>query len=83
MKQLAGKVALVTGAGSGIGLGIATALAQAGVKVMLCDIQQDALGRALADLRATNAGVSAVRDVDRARQSLNATPPASGPAPRC
>ena len=60
MKQLAGKVALVTGAGSGIGLGIATALAQAGVKVMLCDIQQDALDRALADLRATNADVSGV-----------------------
>lgn len=60
MKHLAGKVALVTGAGSGIGLGIATALAQAGVKVMLCDIQQDALDRALADLRATNADVSGV-----------------------
>ena len=61
MKHLAGKVALVTGAGSGIGLGIATALAQAGVKVMLCDIEQDALDRALAGLRATNADVAAVR----------------------
>ena len=61
MKNLAGKVALVTGAGSGIGLGIATALAQAGVKVMLCDIEQEALDRALAGLRATNADVAAVR----------------------
>jgi len=61
MKHLAGKVALVTGAGSGIGLGIATALAQAGVKVMLCDIQQDALESALASLRATNADVSGFR----------------------
>ena len=43
MKDLAGKTAFVTGAGSGIGLGIATALAQAGVKVMLCDIEQAAL----------------------------------------
>ena len=60
MKHLAGKVALVTGAGSGIGLGIATALAQAGVKVMLCDIQQDALDSALAGLRATNADVAGV-----------------------
>ena len=77
MKQLAGKVALVTGAGSGIGLGIATALAQAGVKVMLCDIQQDALDRVLADLRATNADVSAVRaDVslkDELRAAADAT----------
>src|SRR5215510_10129926 len=32
MKDLAGKVAFVTGAASGIGLGISTALAQAGVK---------------------------------------------------
>lgn len=61
MKDLAGKTAFVTGAGSGIGLGIATALAQAGVKVMLCDIEQAALDTALAGLRATNADVSAVR----------------------
>lgn len=60
MKTLAGKVALVTGAGSGIGLGISTALAQAGVKVMLCDIEQNALDQALAGLRATNADVAGV-----------------------
>ena len=46
MKDLAGKTAFVTGAASGIGLGIATALAQAGVKVMLCDIEEAALDRA-------------------------------------
>ena len=45
MKDLAGKTAFVTGAASGIGLGIATALAQAGVKVMLCDIEEAALAR--------------------------------------
>lgn len=61
MKELAGRVAFVTGAGSGIGLGIATALAQAGVKVMLCDIEQAALDSALAKLRATNADVRGVR----------------------
>ena len=61
MQQLAGKVAFVTGAGSGIGLGIATALAQAGVKVMLCDIEQGALDKALAGLKATNADVSGVK----------------------
>jgi NAD(P)-dependent dehydrogenase (short-subunit alcohol dehydrogenase family) len=61
MKDLAGKVAFVTGAGSGIGLGIATALAQAGVKVMLCDIQQAALDAAVAKLKQTNADVDGVR----------------------
>jgi NAD(P)-dependent dehydrogenase (short-subunit alcohol dehydrogenase family) len=60
MKDLTGRVAFVTGAGSGIGLGIATALAQAGVKVMLCDIEQTALDKALAGLKATNADVSGV-----------------------
>jgi NAD(P)-dependent dehydrogenase (short-subunit alcohol dehydrogenase family) len=50
----------VTGAASGIGLGIATALAQAGVKVMLCDIEKGALDAAVAGLRATNADVEGV-----------------------
>lgn len=61
MKDLAGKTAFVTGAGSGIGLGIATALAQAGVKVMLCDIEPAALDAAVAGLRATNADVEGVK----------------------
>lgn len=61
MKDLAGKVAFVTGAGSGIGQGIATALAQAGVKVMLCDVQQAALDNAVAKLKATNADVDGVK----------------------
>lgn len=61
MKDLAGKAAFVTGAASGIGLGIATALAQAGVKVMLCDIEQGALDTAVANLKATNADVDGVR----------------------
>jgi NAD(P)-dependent dehydrogenase (short-subunit alcohol dehydrogenase family) len=61
MQDLVGKTAFVTGAASGIGLGIATALAQAGVKVMLCDIEAAALDAALAGLQATNADVAAVR----------------------
>jgi NAD(P)-dependent dehydrogenase (short-subunit alcohol dehydrogenase family) len=61
MKDLAGKTAFVTGAASGIGLGIASALAQAGVKVMLCDIEQPALAAALEMLRATNADVDGVQ----------------------
>lgn len=61
MKDLAGKTAFVTGAASGIGLGIATALAQAGVKVMLCDIEEEALSAALKQLRLTNVDVERVK----------------------
>jgi NAD(P)-dependent dehydrogenase (short-subunit alcohol dehydrogenase family) len=61
MKDLAGKTAFVTGAASGIGLGIATALAQAGVKVMLCDIEEAALAAAVARLKSTNTDVNSVK----------------------
>ena len=50
MRDLVGKTVFVTGAASGIGFGIATALAQAGVKVMLCDIEEAAPTKAVADL---------------------------------
>jgi len=60
MKDLVGKTAFITGAASGIGLGVATRLAQAGVKVMLCDIEQQALDKALAELKRTNADVDSV-----------------------
>src|SRR5262249_54066437 len=43
------------------GLGIATALAQAGVKVMLCDIEEAALAAAREKLQLTNADVDAVK----------------------
>ena len=61
MKDLARQTAFVTGAASGIGLGIATALAQAGVKVMLCDIEERALAKAVEGLKQTNADVDSVR----------------------
>jgi NAD(P)-dependent dehydrogenase (short-subunit alcohol dehydrogenase family) len=61
MKDLAGKTVFVTGAASGIGLGIATAFAQAGAKVMLCDIEEAALSVAVEKLRLTNADVDGVK----------------------
>jgi NAD(P)-dependent dehydrogenase (short-subunit alcohol dehydrogenase family) len=62
MKDLAGKVAFVTGAASGIGLGISTALAQAGMKVVLCDIEDAVREKAVEELkRKTNADVSGVK----------------------
>jgi NAD(P)-dependent dehydrogenase (short-subunit alcohol dehydrogenase family) len=61
MKDLVGKTAFVTGAASGIGLGIAGALAQAGAKVMLCDIEEAALAKAVEGLKRTNADVDGVK----------------------
>jgi NAD(P)-dependent dehydrogenase (short-subunit alcohol dehydrogenase family) len=61
VKELAGKIAFVTGAASGIGLGIATAFAQAGAKVMLCDIEEAALSAALEHLRLNNVDVDGVK----------------------
>jgi NAD(P)-dependent dehydrogenase (short-subunit alcohol dehydrogenase family) len=72
MKDLANKTAFVTGAASGIGLGIATALAQAGAKVMLCDIEEAALGKAVEGLKRTNADVDAVKADVSLREELEA-----------
>jgi NAD(P)-dependent dehydrogenase (short-subunit alcohol dehydrogenase family) len=72
MKELAGNTAFVTGAASGIGLGIATAFAQAGVKVMLCDIEEAALARAVEGLKRTNADVDGVRADVSLKQELKA-----------
>jgi NAD(P)-dependent dehydrogenase (short-subunit alcohol dehydrogenase family) len=51
MCELAGKTAFVTGEASGIGLALGRAFAQAGMKVMLADIEADALTAAVDDLR--------------------------------
>ncbi|MDJ0919991.1 MAG: SDR family NAD(P)-dependent oxidoreductase [Henriciella sp.] len=72
MKDLEGKVAFVTGAASGIGLGITKALAQSGVKVMMCDIEKEALDAALADLRQTNADVDGVQADVSLKEQLQA-----------
>ena len=42
MQELAGKVAVVTGGGSGIGSGLVAALAEAGMHVVVADIELDA-----------------------------------------
>ena len=48
MKDVAGKVAFVTGGASGIGLGIAGAFVGAGMKVVLADLRQDHIDQAMA-----------------------------------
>ena len=72
MKDLAGRTAFVTGAASGIGLGIAGALARAGVKVMLCDIEEAALAKAVEALKRTNADVDGVKADVSLKSELNA-----------
>src|SRR6185312_3306155 len=50
MREVAGKVAFVTGGASGIGLGIARTLARAGVRVAIADVRPEALRAAAASL---------------------------------
>ena len=59
MKDLAAKVAFVTGASAGIGFALAEALGQAGMRVMLAGINERNLDVALARLRA--GGITAER----------------------
>jgi NAD(P)-dependent dehydrogenase (short-subunit alcohol dehydrogenase family) len=50
LPDLAGKIAVVTGGASGIGKGIAAKLAAEGARVIIADIQQDALDATAAEL---------------------------------
>ena len=72
MHQLAGKTAFVTGGASGIGLALGRAFAEAGMKVMLADIEADALEAAVksfsngADVRGVLCDVTEPESVERA-----------------
>ncbi|MGW6780575.1 SDR family NAD(P)-dependent oxidoreductase [Brucella pseudogrignonensis] len=50
--RIDGKIAVVTGAARGIGLSASEALAEAGAKVVLTDVSQELLDKALAELSA-------------------------------
>jgi len=76
MQQLAGKTAFVTGGASGIGLALGRAFAEAGMKVMLADIEPGALEAAVNGLsnRADVRGVVCdVADPDSVEHSARAT----------
>lgn len=51
MKDLRDKVAFITGGASGLGLGMAKAFGREGMKVMIADIEQAALTRAVQELK--------------------------------
>jgi NAD(P)-dependent dehydrogenase (short-subunit alcohol dehydrogenase family) len=60
MRELAGKTAFVTGGASGIGLALGRAFAEAGMKVMLADIEANALAAAVESLRTVGSDVRGV-----------------------
>src|SRR5438105_15700189 len=80
MRDFAGKVAVVSGAGSGMGRAFATRFAQLGMRVVLADVEDAALSDVESELRGAGADVLAVRtDVSRldsvqhlAQQTLDA-----------
>ena len=89
MRELAGKTAFVTGGASGIGLALGRALAEAGMKVMLADIETDALDLAVKglhnfgpDVRGVICDVSDADSVELAatpaQQAIAQTTPLSG-----
>jgi NAD(P)-dependent dehydrogenase (short-subunit alcohol dehydrogenase family) len=68
MKDLDQRVAVVTGAASGIGYALAERFADEGMRVVLADVEDQALARASESLRARGATTLAVRtDVSQAR----------------
>ncbi len=64
-----GKTAVLTGAGSGFGLECARIGAKLGMNLVLADVQQDALDKAVAEMQAAGAPVLAMKvDVSKADQ---------------
>ncbi len=80
MKDVAGRIAVVTGGASGIGRGMAESFAAAGMKLVLADVDADRLASVAQELEKTGAEVVPVKtdvsrqdDVDElARRALDA-----------
>ena len=69
MKTFQGRTAVITGAGSGFGLEASRIAAREGMNVVMADVQQDALERAVAEVRALGAQVVGFRlDVSKAAE---------------
>lgn len=72
MKDLRGKVAVVTGAGSGIGRGTALALADAGMHVVVADIDEASATAVVDEVRANGVRALGVRTDVSDRSSVEA-----------
>ncbi len=73
MKEFQDKVAVITGGASGFGHEFAKIGARLGMKLVLADVQQDALDRVKAELEAQGAQVLAMRcDVRHAARGAGA-----------
>ena len=69
MKTYAGRTAVITGAGSGFGLEASRIAARRGMRVVMADVQQDALDRAAAEIEGLGTEVLPVRvDVAKAAE---------------
>lgn len=75
--RLAGRVALVTGAGHGIGSFYARRLAKEGAAVVLSDLDTDAAGRVADEVMASGGTALAMHADVRSRESLDAMAAAS------
>jgi NAD(P)-dependent dehydrogenase (short-subunit alcohol dehydrogenase family) len=72
MQDLEDKVAFITGGASGIGLAMAKAFGRQGMKVVLADIESDALETAVAELTASQIKAHGVRTDVAHRDSVRA-----------
>ena len=69
MKTFQGRTAVITGAASGFGLEASRIAAREGMKIVMADVQQDALESAAAEIRALGAEVVGFRlDVSKAAE---------------
>ncbi|MDZ7814321.1 MAG: SDR family oxidoreductase [Ideonella sp.] len=69
MKTFAGRVAVITGAGSGFGLEFSRQAASLGMKLVMADVQADALEAAVAEMRGQGVDVMPFRlDVSKGEQ---------------
>ena len=70
MKDLAGKVAFITGGAAGLGLAMARSLSSAGMKIAIADIEDNALNAAAASFSDTNAEIITIKADVTDRESM-------------